>query len=215
MGVDIDEIYIRRLGQRDYLPVFEKMQAFSASRDMDSADEFWVVQHNPVYTLGRNGQPGHVLNSGDIPVIQVDRGGQVTYHGPGQIVVYLMLDIRRKNLGVRQVVTAMESAIVNVLSELQVSAYPKPEAPGVYVADRKIASLGLRIKNGKSYHGLALNYDMDLAPFEGINPCGYEGLQVTQIRAEAENATLSKVEERLITALAKELNYKKIKEITD
>lgn len=215
MSANIDDIFVRRFGFVEYLPVFEEMQAFSAERDEQVVDQLWIVQHHPVYTLGRNGKPEHVLNPGVIPLVQVDRGGQVTYHGPGQIVIYLMLDIRRKQLGVRQVVTAMENAIVSVLASININAYPKPEAPGVYVDQKKIASLGLRIKNGKSYHGLALNVDMDLSPFQGINPCGYEGLQVTQVKDESENTDFSRIEGLLVQALANELNYKKVKELVE
>ena len=201
------QVLVRRLGTTDYNPVFQNMQVFSETRDENTPDELWLVEHFPVYTLGRNGKQEHIINPGNIPVTQVDRGGQVTYHGPGQIIIYLLLDIRRAGLGVRQVVTAMESAIISVLAKLGIASSAKPKAPGVYVNDKKIASLGLRIKNGKSYHGLALNIEMDLSPFQGINPCGYEGLQVTQISDEVGSVSRSELEADLINALAKELNY--------
>ncbi len=203
------EIVVRQLGLVDYVTIYEKMQSFSATRDQSSQDECWLVQHSPVYTLGRNAKKHHLLSPGNIPVVQVDRGGQVTYHGPGQIILYLLLDIRRNNLGVRQVVTIMEKSLVAVLANWGINAYAKPEAPGVYVNEKKIASLGLRIKNGKSYHGLALNVDMDLSPFNGINPCGYEGLQVTQILNEANNVSdmaLPIVAEKLVEILTTELS---------
>jgi len=209
----LDAVLVRRFGLVSYQPIFEKMLEFSTARNDETPDEFWLLQHRPVYTLGRNSKAHHILNTGDIPVVQVDRGGQVTYHGPGQIIIYPLVDIRRKQLGVRQVVTAMESAIVNTLEQLGIQAYPKPKAPGVYVADKKIASLGLRIKNGKSYHGLALNVDMDLTPFQGINPCGYEGLEVTQVSNEVSKFSLCDIETALIQALASELNYKEVKEL--
>jgi len=161
------------------------MKAFTDSRDATTADELWLVEHDPVFTQGQAGKEEHLLMPGDIPVVQVDRGGQVTYHGPGQIVAYPMLDLRRRDIGVRQLVSAIESAIVDTLAEYQITAYPKPEAPGVYVekgaGEAKIASLGIRIRRGCSYHGLSLNVDMDLSPFLRINPCGYQGLEITHI----------------------------------
>lgn len=204
---DHKSIIVRSLGLTNYSDTYEKMQAFSASRDSLSTDEIWLVQHRPVYTLGRNAKRHHVLNPGNIPVVQVDRGGQVTYHGPGQIVLYPLLDVRRNGFGVRQIVTAMEQAIVNLLASMDITAVARADAPGVYVDQKKIASVGLRIKNGKSYHGLALNVDMDLAPFEGINPCGYEGLKVTQIKNEIGNVSMTDIEENLVKALVHELNF--------
>ncbi|MDX1811108.1 MAG: lipoyl(octanoyl) transferase LipB [Gammaproteobacteria bacterium] len=215
MSANIDRLDVRHLGLQEYSPIYAEMQVFNDARQEATTDQFWVVQHYPVYTLGKNGKPEHVINPGKIPVVQVDRGGQVTYHGPGQLVVYLMLDIKRKKLGVRQVVTAMESALIATLAQFEIEAYAKPEAPGVYVGNKKIASLGLRIRNGKSYHGLALNYDMDLAPFSGINPCGYEGLEVTQFINEARPANLDEIEKILIRNLAKELHYTEIRDIHD
>ncbi len=181
------------------------MRAFSANRTDHTADEFWLVQHRPVYTLGRNGKKQHILNPGDIPIVEVDRGGQVTYHGPGQIVLYLLLDMHRNRFGVRQVVSAMEAAVVRLLEQYDIASRADPNAPGVYVAGKKIASLGLRISRGKSYHGLALNVDMDLQPFLGINPCGYEGLEVTQIKDFTADVTIPGTEERLLQALLEEL----------
>ena len=165
-----------------YLPVLEKMQAFTRGRGTDTADEVWFLEHQPVFTLGRNGKMEHVLNPGDIPVTPIDRGGQVTYHGPGQLVAYLLLDIRRLDIGVRELVMTIEQAIVNYLAEHDVAACGDRDAPGVYVDGRKIAALGLRVSKGCTYHGLSFNVAMDLEPFQRINPCGYEGLQVTQCR---------------------------------
>jgi lipoyl(octanoyl) transferase len=157
------------------------MQDFTDTRQSDTEDELWFLQHPPVYTLGKNGKAEHVLNSADIPVVNSDRGGQVTYHGPGQVVVYTLLDLKRLKMGVRELVTLIEQTIVNVLASYGIDAATRRDAPGVYVKDAKIAALGLRVRKGCSFHGLALNVDMDMEPFSRINPCGYEGLEVTQL----------------------------------
>ena len=175
-------IVIRRLGLRSYEPVWREMQSFTDSRDAETADEIWFLEHMPIFTLGQAGRPEHLLTPGDIPVIKVDRGGQVTYHGPGQLIVYLLLDLRRRRMGVRPLVTLMEQSIVDLLGEYHISANTRTDAPGVYVGDKKVASVGLRVRRGCSFHGLSLNIDMDLEPFERINPCGYPGLEVTQLR---------------------------------
>ena len=172
---------MRELGLVDYRATLTAMRQLTDSRDADSPDELWLLQHPPVFTQGQAGKAEHVLAPGAIPVIQVDRGGQVTYHGPGQWVLYLMVDLRRQQLGVRDLVNLIERSVVQLLQEYAISAVNKPEAPGVYVAGEKIASLGLRVRRGCSYHGLALNVDMDLEPFERINPCGYAGLHVTSM----------------------------------
>jgi lipoyl(octanoyl) transferase len=177
----VPELVLRELGLVDYEPTLEAMQQFTDSRNADSPDELWLLQHPRVFTQGQAGKAEHVLAPGDIPVIQVDRGGQVTYHGPGQWVLYLLVDIRRHKLGVRDLVDLIEQSIVQLLGEYAIDAAAKPDAPGVYVAGDKIAALGLRVRRGCSYHGLSLNVDMDLEPFERINPCGYEGLQVTSM----------------------------------
>lgn len=177
-------VLIRELGLQPYLPVYEQMLAFTRSRDEHSADELWFLQHERVFTQGQAGKAEHVLMPGDIPVIQSDRGGQVTYHGPGQLVVYLMVDIKRLGWGPRQLVSSIEQAIVATLGEWHIESAPRADAPGVYTGGRKIASLGLRIKNGCSFHGLALNVDMNLEPFQRINPCGYAGMEMTQMRQE-------------------------------
>ena len=175
-------LWFRRLGRQDYEPVFAAMRAFTEARTADTADELWSVEHPPVFTQGLAGKPEHLLAPGDIPVIQVDRGGQVTYHGPGQAVVYCLLDVRRLGLSVRALVTALEQAVIELLAAHGVAAHARPDAPGVYVNDAKIAALGLRLRQGRSYHGLSLNVAMDLEPFTRINPCGYRGLRVTQLR---------------------------------
>jgi len=185
----ITNVIVKQLGQVDYLPTFEAMQAFTVNRDASTPDELWLLEHPPVFTQGLAGKPEHILQTSDIPIVQIDRGGQVTYHGPGQLVAYLLLDLRRHKLGVRDLVRLLENSVIGVLAEDGITAYGKVDAPGVYVQlknewgeyEAKIASLGLRIKNGCCYHGLALNVSMDLAPFSLINPCGYQGLQVTRM----------------------------------
>lgn len=174
------QLIVRHLGRSDYETVWHAMQNFTDRRDDDVTDELWVVEHNPVFTQGQAGKEEHLLNPGDIPVIKVDRGGQVTYHGPGQLVVYLLLNLRRRKIGVRELVTQIEESIVKLLEQYNIKAYPKKDAPGVYVDEKKIASLGLRVRKGCSFHGLALNVDMDMAPFLRINPCGYAGLEMVQ-----------------------------------
>jgi len=200
------ELLVRRLGVMDYEPVWRAMQAFTDRRDASTPDELWLVQHPPVFTQGQAGRAEHLLAPGDIPVIQVDRGGQVTYHGPGQIVCYPLIDIVRLQLGVRALVCGIEQAIIDVLKSYGVDAQLVEGAPGVYVDGVKIASLGLRIRRGKSFHGLAFNVDMDLEPFQRINPCGYRGLQVTHLSAFAD-APFAEVEDRLITRLSGFLGY--------
>ena len=202
-----DTLRVRVLGQQDYVPVWQQMQAFTQGRDSHSPDEIWLVEHAPVFTLGRNGKMEHVLAPGDIPVIPIDRGGQVTYHGPGQLVVYLLLDIRRKDLGVRELVVQIEQSVIDLLADYGVVAEGDRDAPGVYVQGRKIAALGLRVAKGCTYHGLSLNVDMDLEPFQRINPCGYAGLQVTQCKALDIGQTPLELAGELCLLLAKRLQY--------
>lgn len=175
---------LHTLGMVEYLPTWEAMKRFTveraAQRNVEARDEIWLVQHPPTYTQGLAGKPEHLLHRTDIPVVKIDRGGQITYHGPGQIVAYLLLDMRRWKIGVRELVSLMEQAVIDLLGEYGVAAQSRPDAPGVYVDGAKIAALGLKIKNGYCYHGLSLNVDMDLGPFANINPCGYAGLRVTQ-----------------------------------
>ena len=170
-----------QLGLADYAPVFEAMKAFNDARSEATEDELWVVAHPPVLTQGLAGKPEHLLIRDDIPVVQIDRGGQITYHGPGQLVVYTLIDFKRRQTSVRHIVSALENSIIATLAEYGIAAAADPERPGVYVGAKKIASLGLRIKNGAVYHGLALNIDMDLSPFTHINPCGYAGMEMTQM----------------------------------
>ena len=179
---DDDPFILRRLpGLQDYLATLDAMRVFTDRRDADTQDELWLLEHPPVFTLGQAGRPEHLLNPGDIPIVQADRGGQVTYHGPGQLVAYLLLDLRRVGLGVKRMVNLLEQSVIDLLGSYGVSAARRPDAPGVYVAGAKIASLGLRVRNGCSYHGLSLNVAMDLEPFRRINPCGYAGLAITQL----------------------------------
>lgn len=200
-------LVIRELGLVEYQPTLDAMRAFTDARDADTPDELWLLQHPRVFTQGQAGKAEHVLSPGDIPVIQVDRGGQVTYHGPGQWVIYLLVDIRRSHLGVRDLVTLIEQAIVQLLAEYQIDAEPRADAPGVYVAGDKIAALGLRVRRGCSYHGLSLNVDMDLQPFQRINPCGYQGLQVTSMaRLLPDDALdMDQIGRRLLAIVARRL----------
>ncbi|HHA1914828.1 MULTISPECIES: lipoyl(octanoyl) transferase LipB [unclassified Enterobacter] len=184
-----DKILVRHLGLQPYEPVSQAMHDFTDSRDDTTPDEIWLVEHLPVFTQGQAGKAEHLLMTGDIPVIQSDRGGQVTYHGPGQQVMYVLLNLKRRKLGVRELVTLLEQTVVNTLAEYGIDAHPRADAPGVYVGEMKICSLGLRIRKGCSFHGLALNINMDLAPFQRINPCGYAGMEMTQMRQWVETAT--------------------------
>lgn len=198
----------RELGQVDYQPTWHAMQRFTDTRGVDTPDEIWLLEHSPVFTQGQAGKAEHVLFPGDIPVVQVDRGGQVTYHGPGQLVAYLLLDVRRSGIGVRELVSRIERSLIDLLASYGVSANAKPDAPGVYVDGAKIASLGLRIRNGRSFHGLALNVDMDLQPFQRINPCGYAGMAMTQLADQvAEPVDIFEVSARLREQLVKHLDY--------
>lgn len=175
-------LVVKRLGRVDYEPTFQAMQDFTANRTAETTDELWIVEHPPVYTLGQAGKPEHILRDVGIPLVKIDRGGQVTYHGPGQVVIYLLLDLPRLKIKVRELVTAIEQAVIDLLAAYGVAAARRDGAPGVYVGEAKIAALGLRIRNGCSYHGVSLNVDMDLSPFDAINPCGYAGLKVIQTK---------------------------------
>ena len=197
-----------RLGRRDYLPVFHAMQAFNDRRTADTEDELWIVEHNPVFTQGLAGKAEHLLVRDDIPVVQIDRGGQITYHGPGQVVAYTMIDFKRRHVSVRKIVSALENAVIATLAEYGIPSAADPDRPGVYVGERKIASLGLRIKNGAVYHGLALNVDMDLSPFRQINPCGYAGMEMTQIADYVQPCPAwDEVADKLAAHLARELDF--------
>lgn len=200
-------LFVRHLGQRDYQPTWQAMQDFTNQRTPDTPSELWVVEHPPVYTQGQAGKPEHLLAPNQIPVVQTDRGGQITYHGPGQMVIYVLISLREAGLGVRALVSAMELSVINLLADYGVTAEAQPKAPGVYVNQAKISALGLRVRRGYTFHGLALNVDMDLSPFAAINPCGYPGLQVTQTKdqgIEADQATLT---QQLIGYLNKHMGY--------
>ncbi|KXU34263.1 octanoyltransferase [Ventosimonas gracilis] len=206
----MDELIVRELGLHDYFPVWQAMQRFTDTRTGQNSDELWLLQHAPVFTLGQAGKLEHLLAPGDIPLIKVDRGGQVTYHGPGQLIAYLLLDIRRKAKGVRDLVRQMECSLMALLASYGISAQTKAGAPGVYVDDAKIASLGLRIRRGCSFHGLALNVAMDLEPFSRINPCGYQGLRITQMQDFIPLIDMAEVSSKLCSQLAATLGYPQI-----
>jgi lipoyl(octanoyl) transferase len=196
---------VKHLGLVDYATTWRAMQEFTAQRGPDTPDELWLLQHPAVFTLGLAGKREHILQITDIPIIPIDRGGQVTYHGPGQVVAYVLLDLKRRSYGVRELVLRLEQSVIDLLNDYGVTAQRRAKAPGVYVEQRKIAALGLRIKRGCSYHGLALNVDMDLKPFQYINPCGYEGLEVTQMRDLGVDAELAEVERKLLAHLSRVL----------
>ena len=210
-----ETLVVRQLGRQNYEPVWKAMKTFTNDRNGLTPDELWIVQHTPVFTLGQAGKPEHVLMSGDIPVIKTDRGGQVTYHGPGQLVVYLLQDVRRRGSGPRRLVTALENAVISLLKTYGINACNDPDAPGVYVDGAKIASLGLRFRKLRSYHGLSLNVDMDLEPFNRINPCGYPGLQVTQMADVHSNVNIDEVSAELQRCLMTELGYNNARIVTD
>lgn len=199
------EVAIRDLGLTDYEPTWRDMQRFTDERDSSTADEIWFTEHQPVFTLGLNAAREHLLAPGDIPVIQIDRGGQVTYHGPGQLMIYPLIDIRRAGLGVRELVTGLEQSVVDLAAEYGVDAASRPDAPGVYVKGVKLASVGLRIRRGASFHGMALNVDVDIEPFSRINPCGMENLAVTDLKRLGVEHNLSTVRDQLLPHLLRHL----------
>ena len=201
-------ILLRELGQQSYEPVWHAMQHFTDTRTESTKDEIWFTEHAPVFTLGLNSAPEHLLATGDIPVVQVDRGGQVTYHGPGQLMIYPLLDIRRAGIGVRDLVTALEQSVVDLANDYGIEAAARADAPGVYVEGAKLASVGLRIRRGASFHGMALNVNVDTEPFTRINPCGYQGMAVTQLRdVLVSSPQRAEVEEKLVEILARRLGY--------
>lgn len=206
---------IRLLGQQPYQPVWQSMQDFTANRDETTADELWVVQHDSVFTQGQAGKAEHLLNPGDIPVLKVDRGGQVTWHGPGQLVIYLLLDVRRINYGVRHLVNLIEESLIEYLASLGVAAEARPDAPGVYLqegslAGAKIAALGLKIRRGCSFHGLSFNINCDLSPFQRINPCGYAGMPVARLIDLVPKVTFQQAQDALLAILIRRLGHTQI-----
>lgn len=202
----IGPCYYRELGLMPYQTVWQAMRDFTIERSSEQADEIWSCQHHPVYTQGQAGKTEHILRASSIPIVQSDRGGQVTYHGPGQIIIYVLLDLKRHQLTVRNLVCTLEQSVIHTLASYDVVAYARRDAPGVYVDNAKICSLGLRIKRGYSYHGLALNVDMDLSPFQNINPCGHHGLSLTQLCDHNKTANLTDTQTKLIENLSSRLN---------
>lgn len=198
LGAQVLPTIIRDLGQQAYLPIWQQMQRFTDERDAATNDEIWLTEHPSVFTQGQAGKAEHILAPGDIPIVEVDRGGQVTYHGPGQLMMYILLDIRRAKWGVRDLVSALENCIVATLADYGTQAYAKKDAPGVYVAEKKICSVGLRIRKGASFHGLAFNVDMDLAPFQRINPCGYAGLEMIDCTHVAGPKNMSEAKQKVV-----------------
>lgn len=201
------QIKLKYLGLSEYEPIWRAMQEFTDNRNKETLDELWMVEHPPVFTQGQAGKAEHILNAGDIPIIQVDRGGQVTYHGPGQIVIYPLIDLKRHKIGIKALVNGIEEALIQTMKEYGVIAKRKDKAPGVYVDEKKIASLGLRVRKGRTFHGLAFNIRMDLEPFLRINPCGYAGLEVTQLSDLDNSVEYQEVQQQLIENLCKILNF--------
>jgi lipoyl(octanoyl) transferase len=201
------QVHVRHLGIQPYTTAWQAMREFTDARDQTTADELWLVEHPSVFTLGRNGSPDHILQAGDIPVVESDRGGQVTYHGPGQLVVYTLLDLQRLGIGVKTLIHGLEHALVRTLAGFGIRGEPLAGAPGVYVDGAKIASLGLRVRKGCSFHGLSLNVDMDLEPFQRINPCGYAGLRVTSLAGLGVDIPMAQVATALITEITREFGY--------
>lgn len=208
-------IVVRSLGLQEYEPLWRKMQSFTASRSASTADEIWFTEHPPVFTLGLNASREHLLAPGNIPVIQVDRGGQVTYHGPGQLMIYPLIDLQRARLGVRSIVTALEQTVVDLAADFGIDARSRSDAPGVYVQHKKIASVGLRVRRGSSYHGMALNIDLDLQPFSRINPCGFSDLEVTNLSSLGVSESLSKIQERVQQHLLQHLQLQDRQVVND
>jgi lipoyl(octanoyl) transferase len=196
-------------GRQDYVPLWREMQRFTDERDENTPDEIWFVEHPPVFTMGLNASEEHLLAPGDIPVVQIDRGGQVTFHGPGQLMVYPLIDLRRSNIGVRPLVTALEQSVVDLVAEHEVEAVANPDAPGVYVGGDKLASVGLRIRRGSSLHGMALNVDIDLEPFSRINPCGYPELQMTDLHRVGIDLELEQTSQELLPHFLRHLDLKR------
>jgi lipoyl(octanoyl) transferase len=209
--VNENTLIVRQLGRQRYMPIWQKMQAYTDTRDDNSPDEIWLVEHDSVFTQGQAGKDEHLLAPGDIEVIKVDRGGQVTYHGPGQQMMYVLFNLRRLKIGVRELVTWLEECIIESLAEYGIDAYAKADAPGVYVNDSKIASLGLRVRRGCSFHGLALNVNMDLSPFLRINPCGYAGMNMVQTKELNGPQNLQSAGEGLVKHMIKKLNATQVK----
>jgi lipoyl(octanoyl) transferase len=207
MNTNSHNVLIQYLGQMEYLPIWRKMQHFTETRNENTLDEIWFLEHPPVFTQGLAGKPEHILNLKTIPLVQSDRGGQITYHGPGQLIVYFLVDIRRKGFGIRSFVSKIEQAVIDLLAEYSVVGQSNPKAPGVYVGEAKICSLGLRIRRGSSLHGLSLNVDMDVTPFDCINPCGFTDLKMVQLKDFCTPPTLASLATALVPHLCRHLGY--------
>lgn len=210
-----NQLVVKYLGRQDYQPIWQAMHNFTDTRTDETPDEVWLVEHNPVFTQGQAGKAEHLLNTGDIPVVQSDRGGQVTYHGPGQLVAYFLINLRRKKLGVRDLVTHIENLVISTLKHYNIESAARPDAPGVYVDGKKICSLGLRIRKGCSFHGLALNVNMDLSPFLRINPCGYAGMEMVQVSQLGGPEDIEHVERTLVDELVTLLGYEQVEFSTE
>ncbi|WP_434148879.1 lipoyl(octanoyl) transferase LipB [Methylocaldum gracile subsp. desertum] len=210
MSDTTEVLHLRNLGLTGYETTWRAMQDFTEQRDEGTPDELWLLEHHPVYTLGLNGDVRHMIRTTEIPVVKTDRGGQITYHGPGQLIAYVLVDLRRKNLGIRRLVSALENAVIGLLKQYGITAEARREAPGVYVDGRKIASLGLRVRKGCSYHGLSLNVSSDLSPFSAINPCGYAGLEVTSLTALDVAIQPHEAAAPLTVEIMQTLNYERV-----
>ena len=208
-------VIVRHLGLQDYTQTWQQMQQFNQQRHAETEDEIWLLQHPPVFTLGLNGKKDHVIDAGDIPLVETDRGGQVTYHGPGQLIAYILFDLKRRKEGVRHIVRRLEQSVIDYLATKNIAAQAKQDAPGVYVNDEKIAALGLRVKQGGCYHGLSLNVEMDLTPFDQINPCGYPGLKITSMRQLGLNDTVEQVMEDYLISLCRQFEIDEKIEVHD
>jgi len=201
------ELIVRELGLRDYISVWNAMREFTQKRSATTQDELWLVEHHPIFTLGQAGKAEHILQTTDIPIVRTDRGGQVTFHGPGQVVGYVLLDLRRKKIGIRPLVALLEQVIIDLLADYQIVASNRCDAPGVYIEGEKICSIGLRVKQGCTYHGFALNVDLDLKPFKMINPCGFSGLKMTQLSYYQKQFSKLKLHEQLVAYMVQKLGY--------
>lgn len=199
------KVEVEDLGLRAYQQVVDDMQAYTQQRDDTSEDKLWLLEHEPVFTQGLNGDPSHILNTSNIPVVNTDRGGQVTYHGPGQLVAYTLIDLRRAKVGVREMVSRLEQTVIGILAEFDIAAKARKDAPGVYVNESKIASLGLRVKRGACYHGVSFNIDMDLTPFSYINPCGYAGMEVIDLKSLGVNLSMAEAKQRFVNAFMQQM----------
>ena len=199
------KVEVEDLGLRAYQQVVDDMQAYTQQRDDTSEDKLWLLEHEPVFTQGLNGDPSHILNASNVPVVNTDRGGQVTYHGPGQLVAYTLIDLRRAKVGVREMVSRLEQTVIGILAEFDIAAKARKDAPGVYVNESKIASLGLRVKRGACYHGVSFNIDMDLTPFSYINPCGYAGMEVIDLKSLGVNLSMAEAKQRFVNAFMQQM----------